>query len=447
MESSRSSALRVVVVGGGASGTLVAAQLARQAVEPVEVAVVEPAPRPGRGVAYGTADAQHVLNVPARGMSALPDEPDHFRAWARLGPTDFAARRLYGDYLEATLDESWLGAPAGSRLLHVRDRAVGLLGAEAGPFRVATAGGGDLEADRVVLATGHGSPALPAWTRAAADLVVDPWVPGLVDRLGRDPHVLCVGTGLTFVDVALTVLAAHPGARVTGISRHGLLPHAHVLPLPEPAPAPELPDGELRLRPLLHDLRATGDDWRAAVDGLRPRTQEIWRRLGPADRRAFVAHVARHWEVRRHRMAPSVAERVEHHRRAGRLRVVAAPSVSVVRHGGQAVVTVGTERLRVDAVVACTGPSADLTATPLGARLVATGRARPGPLGLGVDCEPDSGAVVTAAGRPDPRLGVVGPLRRGVLWETTAIPEIREQAAATAAHALRDLPAAVGAPA
>ena len=84
--------------------------------------VVEPALALGQGAAYGTRSPSHLLNVRASGMSAYPDDPGHFLAWARgegvvADGTDFLPRMLYGDYLRATLR---------ARADHVRGRAVGL---------------------------------------------------------------------------------------------------------------------------------------------------------------------------------------------------------------------------------------------------------------------------------------------------------------------------------
>src|SRR2546429_5590479 len=67
----------VAVVGGGASGTLAAIHLLRRP-EPLRLVVVEEGRRLGRGVAYGTTGDEHLLNVPAAGMSAYPDDPGHF---------------------------------------------------------------------------------------------------------------------------------------------------------------------------------------------------------------------------------------------------------------------------------------------------------------------------------------------------------------------------------
>jgi uncharacterized NAD(P)/FAD-binding protein YdhS len=93
------------------------------------------------------------------------------------------------------------------------------------------------------------------------------------------------------------------------------------------------------------------------------------------------------------------------------------------------VLRVGAEDLVADAVVNCTGPLTDLTRTtdPLLQALQRRGLAGPDPLRLGLASTPD-GQVVGADGAV-PGLYAVGPPRKGTLWESTAIPEIRTQAA------------------
>ena len=364
MEATHRDPTRVVVVGGGASGALVAAHLACEADgRPLVVTVLEPREQLGRGLAYTTEDDQHLLNVAARGMSAFPDDPDHFRRWSGAEPTAFLTRSRYGDYLGEVLRTAWAAAPPGSRLEHVRSRAATVVPSPAGPVAVVDSEGRRYDADHVVLATGHDLPAAPPWLPAGSPpwLVRDPWAPGALDGLRDGDQVVCVGTGLTFVDVALTALSAGPRTSVTGVSRHGLLPAAHVLPLPQPDPPIDLPEGPLRLEPLVRAIHARGSDWRSAVDGLRPQTQEIWLRLEPGDRDRFMTHLSRFWDVRRHRMAPQVAASVADAAEHGRLSWRTAEAVSMSTGRGTVVLSNAGEDLVADRVVLCTGPQADVT--------------------------------------------------------------------------------------
>jgi len=81
-------------------------------------------------------------------------------------------------------------------------------------------------------------------------------------------------------------------------------------------------------------------------------------------------------------------------------------------------------------VVNCTGAAASIPAHPLLGRLAAAGLCAPGPLGLGVATTGD-GQLLTAYGVAT-GISTLGPLRRGDLWETTAVPEIRQQVFAIA---------------
>src|SRR5712672_3027790 len=53
----------VAIVGGGASGTLVAVQLLRRARGPFRIALIERSGALARGLAYGPAEPCHLLNV------------------------------------------------------------------------------------------------------------------------------------------------------------------------------------------------------------------------------------------------------------------------------------------------------------------------------------------------------------------------------------------------
>jgi uncharacterized NAD(P)/FAD-binding protein YdhS len=201
--------------------------------------------------------------------------------------------------------------------------------------------------------------------------------------------------------------------------------------------------GTLRLTRLIRDIRASAaaypGDWQDVVDAMRPQTPRLWEQLPEADQRLFLRHVARYWEVHRHRVPPETARRVTALTKAGRLsvrhgRVTAATGQ---RGGVRVCIEAGgsSTELAVGWVVNCTGPASDITTTadPLLHHLLEAGLARPDPLRLGLDTDP-CGALRDADGRPARGIFALGPLLRGSRYETTAIPEIRGQAAALARH-------------
>jgi uncharacterized NAD(P)/FAD-binding protein YdhS len=415
---------QVAIVGGGASGVLTAFQLLAGSDDALSVTVHEATGVLGRGIAYSTSDPRHLLNVRARHMSAYADVPSDLLDWARRAgrdpdPLGFLPRMEYAAYLQDTL------ADVADHRLTISAGRVDDIVPVPGGFEVRTRGR-VTTASTVVLAYGNQKPQeLPELSGLPA-YIADPWDLGAIRALPGDATVVIVGTGLTAIDAAITLLADEPRRRAVMVSRHGLLPHAHI-EQQSTAWVSEVPDGPLTadgmaafVRGQVEAARAHGVDWRNVIDGLRPQTQSIWRRLDLDERRRFLAAHARDWEVRRHRMAPEVADRIRGYRRDGRLEVVS---------GGAGQVDVEA----AGAVVNCTGPLTDISRSddPLLRALQARGLAAPDPLLLGLGSTP-AGEVLGADGAVVPGLYAVGPPRKGTLWESTAIPEIRTQAAEVA---------------
>jgi uncharacterized NAD(P)/FAD-binding protein YdhS len=422
---------------------------------PLHLVIVEPRAEVGRGVAYSTPDPLHLLNVPAESMSAIESEPAHFLRWAQrrdaaIHPCDFLPRRDFGEYLAATLAKEIEAAAGTATVEVVRDRVERL---EPGrPARAMLADGTTIAAGHVVLAIGSGptrdAARISTALRASRHYVADPWSADPRRHAGRDERVLLIGTGLTMVDVALSLHADGAGPRMLAVSRSGLHPRGHRPGQPRRLLTFPLADGSGGMGALMRAFfgelgtaASLGGDITDVVDSIRPVTQQIWCTLDPEERRWFLANVRRHWEVNRHRMAPAVAARIEALRDSGALRIERA-GVAELRRGGAGVLAVlerdgRTEEVEFDRVINCAGPEDDvrrIETTPL-APLLAAGTVRPDPLGLGLEVGLD-GRLIDAEGAAAPNLHAVGPLRKGSLWESTAIPEIRRQADELAARLL-----------
>jgi len=424
---------RVAVIGGGASGTLQALCLVRKGAG--KVTLVERERTPGRGVAYSTGRPEHLLNVPARRMSAFGDDPDHFTRWfaerAGGGDEDFAPRMLYGDYLAGLLVEADVEI--------VRDEAVDV--APDGTVRLAT--GTTLPADAVVLAPGNFRPATPRGIEPAALGALwadDPWAPSVTEGLDGGDTILLLGSGLTAVDVALTLEATGYRGRIVALSRRGLAPRSHGPREPMVAPSEEL---AASCTAMLRRVRARSDEvgWRSAVHELRSVTSTIWSEASPEERGRFLRHLRPWWDVHRHKLAPAIGARIEAMQAEARLAVAAGKIVSAEAADGKAVVRFrarggeAVETLRVARIVNCTGPEIDIVRAgePLLDALLAAGAARPDPLRVGLDMDAEC-RVIGAGGEPSTTLSAIGPITRGAFWESVAVPDIRVQAERVAAR-------------
>jgi uncharacterized NAD(P)/FAD-binding protein YdhS len=291
----------------------------------------------------------------------------------------------------------------------------------------------------VVLAIGN----LPSARKPDGIVCYDPWLADATSGLRQDAPVFIVGTGLSMVDLVLGMRAHGFGGQIIALSRRGLTPLRHGPPQP-PWPCAPFSTAETRsLSTLLRSLRrriraaaAEGMDWRAVVDGMRPVTTALWRALPPPERERFLRHLRPYWDVHRHRLAPSTADRFAALRAQGHVRLYRGRLREIVQTaapGGDAEVVFQERgdgvlhRLAVQRVIFATGTGEALGSDPLTTHLLANGLARTDCLGLGLEATAEL-QLVARDGAVVPRVWALGPIVRGVFWECTAVPDIRQQA-------------------
>ena len=458
----------IVIVGGGFSGAITAAQILRSAARSgaaVDVTLVERQGAVGEGLAYGTRDLTHLLNVPAGRMSAWPDRPDDFVVWAsrRIGtvePSDFLPRQWYGEYVRESLLKAAKEAGPTAQLNVIYDEVRRIARHPHRGWMVHFARGASRPAEAIVLAIGHRPPPDPIgrlWTGSRNRFIADPWRPFATNVVAPDEPVVILGSGLTAVDAVLSLSQEPRQAPITLISRHGLLPQPHARSPVAPADVQALVDellaaaGGVTLKMLFRAVRQrvrvgteVGEDWRGVIDGLRPHTARIWRAMPMSERRRFLTELRPYWEVHRHRMAVGVAQRFNRMLDSGAVRMVTGQVASAHAEEDSVRLYVrdrGDGRLLelLSAwVVNCTGPTASNSAesNPAIGSLLVQGLVRPDELELGLETTADGNAIdVTGAMASD--LFVVGTLRKPASWESTAVPELRVQAQIVAERALK----------
>lgn len=440
---------RITIIGGGASGTLLVVNLLKSTGgQPLEINFVERQSRLGRGVAFGTSFDSHLLNVPAGRMGGFADNVGHFHEWLTAkghtyGAHDFVPRMLFGEYLHDLLIEAAADPPDGVVLKLIDDEAVDVTDAGSASV-VSLRNGGQIVSDYVVLAFGNFAPPhpnVPDLTFSAHERYFqNPWGKRLYDALAPNDSVFVIGTGLSMVDVAMHLHKKGHRGKISAISTRAMLPTVHELGHTYPAFNDEV-IGAVRITDLLKTVRrhiaaaqADGSNWRAVIDALRPVTQQIWLDLPTAEKRYFKQHLSRYWNVARHRMPPAAADVIAAMRNSGNLDILKGRlrCISVGTDGKFAVsfAEMGVERVvSSDVLVNCIGSESNFEKvdSDLVRNLIASGLVRADDLLLGLDARPN-GAVIGSNGDTSPRLFTLGTALKGILWESTAIPEIRVQA-------------------
>jgi uncharacterized NAD(P)/FAD-binding protein YdhS len=439
--------LRLVVVGGGFTGTALAIHAIRAATERLDIVVLEPRAELGRGVAYSTTDSNHRINVPSDRMDFASHESGAATAWFKdhgILPDpesddgtgrNYVPRAAYGAYIGDRLAETLAAAGDRVRLRHLRTVATAL-DPKGDAWSVVTATGDRILADRVALCFGHAVPAVPCplgpGVATCPRFVPNPWADDALASIESDAAILVVGTGLTMADVVTSLQARGHRGPITAMSRRGLLPKAHgqflttldVLGDAQPQTA-------LALLRLVRRQVASADatlGWQPVLDSLRTVLPDLWNSLPPAERRRIVGRLLPFWEVHRFRIAPQIAAGLAQAQAEGRLVIEKAgvTGLTLAADGRLEVEVRDREGLALrwfDAVVLCTGPERDVSQNPLVAALLADGTARLDTVGVGLAVDRRS-RMLDDAGLPKPGLYAFGPMTRGSFGEMSGAADI-----------------------
>ena len=447
----------IAIIGGGFCGSLVAAQLMKKGDSKLNILMIEKSVTPARGVAYGTLDPYHILNVPANQMGAYPEAPDHFYKWLvdhqnawrhsdptfvdiELSPHAYIPRHLYGFYLSNLLGEaSFEALEKGIQLDLIHDEAVDIQPNLCHTLEVILASGDKIEAQKVILALGVPyAKTIP--TKGAQNSFQTLWKmkrehplqANLLSHLPKEMVVGIIGTGLTMVDAAVSLLERGYPGKIVAISKEGKLPETHK---GETINLDLLPYCPLTAKAFLKELRdeivkrdERGEDWRPVIDKIRAQIHTFWSHFTPKERKKAFKWLLPIWNRFRHRMPASLAAIVKKENvelRAGRVTSVEGlgekTAIRYIPKGEDGLAT-----LMADFVLNCSGPELTLenNPNPLVKSLLKRGMITPHSSGIGLAVNDFS-----AAGPLEGSLFAVGQLLTGEFFEASAVPELRQQCA------------------
>lgn len=449
----------IVIIGAGFSGAVTTVQLLRQHhTSTLRVVLVNGGERIARGMAYGTQSPDHTLNVPAGNMSALEDDAEHFLRFAhtvdmRIDAGSFVPRQIYGDYLEGLLEQTERDAPPHVTLERVFRHVTAIHPANDATALVARLDDGStIIADHIVLALGYFPSTLPIAGKAILSskrYLGDPWEPGGMARIPADQPVLLLGTGLTMVDTATTLLKQNPARPIIAVSRRGLVPHPHRHdghrhrgdsgPGAIWGEAATVREQLCEFRSYVRRLAAERRDWRDAMTLLRPVAANIWLGYTEKERKRFFRHVQPYWDIHRHRLSPTLHQQLTESLQSGVIQTFAARIIGFDENNTDIAVTLRrrgaaqTIVVRAGAVINCTGPCADPrnSDNELVQQLLRDGLIRADRLGLGLEVGNDC-AAIDQHGMSSGSLFYIGPWLKARYWEATAVPDLRRFALALA---------------
>ncbi|MDZ4712992.1 MAG: FAD/NAD(P)-binding protein [bacterium] len=458
------SAPSIAVIGGGFCGSVTLIQLIKQATKPLNIILINCENPNGKGIAFSSYNSRHVLNVPAAKMSAFPDEPEHFINWVKSKQRyqefvndelndRFLPRVVYGQYLEELFTKVVEDAPYYVNVKIISDEATDIIQNEE-VSEIILKSGSSFKADIVVLALGNFLPDNPKIKDdgfyASKKYFRNPWLKKSIQGVKHENNILIIGTGLTMVDNVLSLIDEKYEGKIYAISTKGFFPLSHKKRKPytdileELHPPYSIPKLYNIFRKHIKYVLSHGITGEAVVDAIRPKTQEIWLSLTLKDKIRFMSHIRHLWGVARHRLPKEIYDQMQSMIADGKLEIIGG-RLKVLKENGKFIDVVYQDKkfqeekeLKVDRVINCTGPATDLNRleSPLIKNLLRRGLISNDEMKLGINALPD-GTIIHKDHSVSSNFFTIGSMLKGILWESTAVPELRTQAKSLAGLLLK----------
>lgn len=446
---------KVGIVGFGFSGTLTAVHLIEKWQQPFELIVIDNNGA-AKGIAYNAYSNKHILNVIAGKMSAYTHNPNHFVEWVmqqdayrQLDETiianAFLPRNLYGTYLDHIWESAKTLAAKKGILIDVIKEKVNDLKIGASTTEIVLANS-QIMVDACIIATGNQLPRNPVIKNMdfykSGNYFQNPWQQASVANLSNQP-VLIIGNGLTMVDTVLAIQEQGYNGVIYTLSPNGfnILPHRHN-GLKYTKLAEEIKDdhslNELATLVIKHikQVRQFGISAEPVIDSLRPFTQKIWQRFSETERQIFMSRWRHLWGLARHRIPMHSHDTLQKLKLNNKLIIISGNVKSITELEHCIIVdyidkkTKTTKSIEVSRIINCTGPETDILKIENSflKNAVVQQHITQDPLKLGINSNTDTFEVINYKGQPVGHVYTLGSNLKGMLWESTAVNELRTQA-------------------
>lgn len=434
----------IAIIGAGFSGLVTAYELVAQTKKPIKILLFDGSPYAKKGIAYTTDCPLHLLNIHAINMGALHTDPEHFFKWMSNHPTfkdlpihphSFIPRMIYGKYLEEFFSHTNSVQYIPENIIDIED-----------PLKVKTEKG-EYKVDAVLLALGVPGSQKLAGIKPSPRLLEALWpdfadmkkAKALLEKCDEKSVVGIIGSGLTMLDAIATLhYLKYPG-KIIVFSQKGLLPQSH-LDTPDAHTAIKHENFEPKALDILRKIRtltSSSNSWYKIIDGMRPITSQLWKKLPLKEKQKVIRHLFTLWNSHRHRAAPEIRKLIHQYLTQGQLEFIKKRAHSIEDKGNKIAIKIPDSQILVDLAINCSGPELYIRKhpSPLIQNVLKKGYGKEDELGMGFMVD-SRGALL---GKVPSKIFTLGALLFGTHFETTSVPELREQCHTVAKHILESV--------
>ena len=486
--------IRIAIIGMGASGTTAAIFLlqklrADNSEKQFEIICFEEKNEIGRGLAYSTPKDFHILNMTSKTMSLYGDKPDDFYDWLKADANrqvenwEYVPRHLFGSYLHERFEQAKAAADARVKINVISEEVIDCQ--EIADGVIVRTNSSEFKCDEAVICLGH----VPRRQTTSffpnnRQYIGDPWDFVRFEKIEKSATVGILGSGLTAVDIILTLVNNGTQGKIFCFARKRQLPkvkevrkpvslkhltYESFLKLSENRKKPisietvinllekdfnEFPDGaklwqqfywdppldtSMALAEALADESTDKASWHTILDATSELVPFLWNQMSLEDQQYFRVSLEQKWHMFRHSMPKHNAKKIYKIIQEGKLRILtgdlkidfdeAKKKFHIVT---KSVINpeLPAEENFVDYLLdsrSSATSNIDSADSSLLQNMKARGQIAANPMG-GVDVDFDTSKIKFADGETSEHIRMIGELTRGVYFYTNSYDMNRNSA-------------------
>ena len=428
---------KLVIIGDGFTAAVTAIHLLRKGVAADSLTIIGPGTL-GKGNAYGCTSPFFRLNVREDLPIVFSEDPLHFARWAKANIDDpeaktsagfFYRRADFGRYISELIT-----AEINFDKIQCIQSKVCALNQAHSLWKLETADGDVINAEKVIIATGNSPPTWPCTIQTeigeqgSERMVENPWTGHYLSSISAEEHIVLLGGGLTALDAIYALGAQGHRGLITMVGPRPLLPpsQAQWIRQKQPNWPKNLTPAKLLrfIRQYLPPVATTTTKWQNAWEELRPNLNSIWQQFTPHQRQIVFKRLGWAWSLYRFRASPQTIKAYEQLKANHQIQFVVGRAKKVECSERAITVQLNTgQSIQANRIINCTGVGSDLFLN----KLIADSIATPDLLGAAI-------AVDTSLNVMKPNLQawnnlwMLGPATMGSFGDVIAASSISKQA-------------------
>lgn len=443
-----SKSVKIAIVGGGLSGSLVAIYLLKYIKYSLEILLFEKSTEQlYRGAAYSSKLPYQLLNVPVNGMSLFQEDNLHFFNWLndkniKAAVDDFVSRKLFGDYVEETM-QKYITENNVHHFQIIQDEVIDVTTNDSKTI-VYSKKHLPVEVNKVYLCTGNFLPESlknSSLENLVNNYIQNPWDGKFFSKIKPNDTVFILGTGLSMVDWVMSLCKNENfKGKIIALSRRGFLPLSHGLnPAYQLQKIPDFNTSSILdiyywIKSEVKYAESQHKNYRSVIDAVRPFLNEIWGTLSKEDKQQFCRHIKPFWDIHRHRIPVHSFDFLNQLINEQILEIISGRLIGVDDKENEFSITFQPKRItnfktiKSNWIINCTGPQTNYTKIDdlLFQNMLISETFDTGDINLGLVTQ-DMGFIVAKNGKINENIIMIGPAAKGNLWEIIALNEIKQQ--------------------